>query len=166
MLVLPAACADADNTDSAAVDAEYGGTVVVANASDLTDMNPLVAGEKFSQEVNRFMLFLPLVRHAEDLSLVPALAESWEMLGDTGWLPAAEARSFSGAVHAAAISSAPTTTTVRRKGDKCLLDIEISVQIFGAAIPGFGLQINHVSLYRVLLSRPPSNDRWIVEYGF
>lgn len=84
LLVLAVACADADNTDSAAVDAEYGGTVVVANSSDLTDMNPLVAGEKFSQEVNRFMLFLPLVRHAEDLSLVPALAESWEMLGDTG----------------------------------------------------------------------------------
>src|SRR5690606_32283095 len=41
-------------------------------------------GEKFSQEVNRYMLFLPLIAHAEDLSYEPMLAERWELLGDTG----------------------------------------------------------------------------------
>jgi hypothetical protein len=55
-------CADRDGDTEAAAEAVYGGTVVIANNSDLTDMNPLVAGEKYSQEVNRFMLFLPLVR--------------------------------------------------------------------------------------------------------
>ncbi|MBR9988770.1 MAG: hypothetical protein KFH98_03385 [Gemmatimonadetes bacterium] len=78
------ACADRNQDGDTAADAEYGGTVVIANNSDLTDLNPLVAGEKYSQEVNRYMLFLPLVRHAKDLSLEPALAERWDMLGDTG----------------------------------------------------------------------------------
>lgn len=84
LLLVLSACADAEPAAEAAADAEYGGTVVMVNNSDLTDLNPLVAGEKYSQEVNRYMLFVPLVRHAEDLSLEPALAESWEMLGDTG----------------------------------------------------------------------------------
>ena len=85
LLAFPA-CADRDDdgTDPLAAEPQTGGTVVIVNNSDLTDMNPLVAGEKYSQEVNRFMLFEPLVRHAEDLSLEPALAERWEMLGDTG----------------------------------------------------------------------------------
>jgi peptide/nickel transport system substrate-binding protein len=78
------ACVDEEPAADAVSQAEFGGTVVVVNNSDLTDLNPLVAGEKYSQEVNRYMLFVPLVRHAEDLSLEPALAESWEMLGDTG----------------------------------------------------------------------------------
>ncbi|HEX2167898.1 MAG TPA: ABC transporter substrate-binding protein [Longimicrobiales bacterium] len=84
LLALGACGGDSETTDEAATEAQYGGTVVIANNSDLTDLNPLVAGEKYSQEVNRFMLFVPLVRHAKDLSFEPALAESWEMLGDTG----------------------------------------------------------------------------------
>jgi peptide/nickel transport system substrate-binding protein len=84
LLAVPAACADRAPGVEGDPEAQYGGTVVVANVSDLADLNPLVASEKYSQEVNRFMLFLPLVRHAEDLSLEPALAERWEMLGDTG----------------------------------------------------------------------------------
>src|SRR3546814_14519368 len=51
-------------------------------------------------------------------------------------------------------------------GDKRLFDIEISVQISRTACAAKALQINHVSLYRFLLSRPPSNDCWIVEDGF
>lgn len=84
LLLAVAACGDRDTSADAALEARYGGTVVIVNNSDLTSLNPLVAGEKYSQEVNRYMLFVPLVRHAEDLSLEPALAESWEMLGDTG----------------------------------------------------------------------------------
>jgi hypothetical protein len=45
------------------------------------------------------------------------------------WLTLAGFWSFCGAVQAAAIKTAPMTTAVRRIGDKCLLDIEISVQI-------------------------------------
>jgi hypothetical protein len=46
-----------------------------------------------------------------------------------GWLLATGASSFRGALHAATIKSAPITTAVRRIGNKCLLDIEISGQI-------------------------------------
>jgi peptide/nickel transport system substrate-binding protein len=84
LLALPAACADRGAVGDGEPEAQYGGTVVIGNASDLSNLNPLVASEKYSQEVNRFMLFLPLVRHAEDLSLEPALAERWELFGDTG----------------------------------------------------------------------------------
>jgi peptide/nickel transport system substrate-binding protein len=84
LLVVPAACGDRENAGDAASEPQYGGTIVIANNSDLRDLNPLVAPDRNSQEVNRYMLFMPLVRHAEDLSLEPALAESWEMLGDTG----------------------------------------------------------------------------------
>lgn len=84
LLLALSACGDAEPSEEVTSEAQYGGTVVIVNNSDLTSLNPLVAGEKYSQEVNRYMLFLPLVRHAEDLSLEPALAESWDMLGDTG----------------------------------------------------------------------------------
>lgn len=84
LLLALAACADTEPSEDVTSEARYGGTVVIVNNSDLTSLNPLVAGEKYSQEVNRYMLFVPLVRHAEDLSLEPALAERWELLGDTG----------------------------------------------------------------------------------
>lgn len=84
LLLALSACADSEPSEEVTSEAQYGGTVVIVNNSDLTSLNPLVAGEKYSQEVNRYMLFVPLVRHAEDLSLEPALAESWDMLGDTG----------------------------------------------------------------------------------
>lgn len=83
-LALCAACVDRERAGEPAADVERGGTAVIVNNSDLRDLNPLVAGEKYAQEVNRYMLFLPLVTHAEDFSLQPLLAERWEMLGDTG----------------------------------------------------------------------------------
>ncbi|HEX6135768.1 MAG TPA: ABC transporter substrate-binding protein [Longimicrobiales bacterium] len=84
LLVAAAACAGGDDTSEAADDAQYGGTVVIVNNSDLRDLNPLIAAEKYSQEVTRYMLFLPLIRHAEDLSFEPVLAERWELTGDSG----------------------------------------------------------------------------------
>ena len=58
------------------------------------------------------------------------------------------------------------TNAVRRKGNECLLDIEISVPIFETTESNKPIHINHVSLYRFLLSRPPSLDCEIVEDGF
>jgi peptide/nickel transport system substrate-binding protein len=60
-----------------------GSTVVIAAASDLQALNSLVAAEGYTNEVVRFMLFLPLVQFTPDLQLAPALARRWEMLGDT-----------------------------------------------------------------------------------
>jgi peptide/nickel transport system substrate-binding protein len=83
-LVVAAACADREPEQAEGATPEYGGTVVIVNNSNLRDLNPLISGEKYEQEVNRYMLFVPLLRHAEDLSYEPALAERWDLLGDTG----------------------------------------------------------------------------------
>jgi peptide/nickel transport system substrate-binding protein len=82
LLALLAAC-DAGADRSVADPGLYGGTLVVAGPADLDRANPLVTGDAYTQEVNRFLLFLPLVRYAPDLSIEPYLAESWTMQGDT-----------------------------------------------------------------------------------
>ena len=64
--------------------AETGGTAVIALASDLDMANSLVTAERFTQEVNRYMLFLPLIQYDSTLGYEGALARSFEMLGDTG----------------------------------------------------------------------------------
>jgi peptide/nickel transport system substrate-binding protein len=69
---------------SPAGDPVAGGTAVVAAPGDLTALNALVATDRYSQEVLRHVLFLPLVRFDEGMDYVPALARSWELLGDTG----------------------------------------------------------------------------------
>lgn len=70
-------------TDSDRGPPRYGGTVVVAGTSDLESANALVAGDVMTQEVNRYLLFLPLLAYDATLDYVPRLAESWRMLGDT-----------------------------------------------------------------------------------
>lgn len=82
-----AACADrGSDQDGTAPDGEpvQGGTVVIASASDLGPLNPLVSADKYGQEVLRYLLFVPLLRYDSAIDYVPALAESFEMLGDTG----------------------------------------------------------------------------------
>jgi len=63
--------------------AETGGTAVVALPSDLDMANSLVTTERFTQEVNRYMLFLPLIQYDSALGYEGALARSFEMIGDT-----------------------------------------------------------------------------------
>lgn len=60
-----------------------GGTVVIAAGSDLDFANPLVSVDAWTNEVLRYVLFTPLVRYGPGLSYEPALAESWEIHGDT-----------------------------------------------------------------------------------
>ena len=83
-LLLAVACADRTPDPDADDQPRRGGTLVLAAPTDLETANALVAGEKLNQEVNRYLLFLPLVRYAPDLSYEPALARSWELLGDSG----------------------------------------------------------------------------------
>ncbi len=63
---------------------ERGGTVVVASATDLSPLNPLVTTEAWAGEVLQYALGMTLLRYDEDLAYEPYLAESWELLGDTG----------------------------------------------------------------------------------
>ncbi|CAN5678825.1 peptide-binding protein [soil metagenome] len=85
MLVLTTACADREvGSGDAGEEAQYGGTVVVAGNSDLDNLNSLVSTDRYTQEINRYVMFLPLLSYSPDLDYQPALAESWELTGDTG----------------------------------------------------------------------------------
>lgn len=65
-------------------DGRRGGTVVIGAGSDLDHANPLVSVDAWTNEVLLYALFMPLVQYGPDLEYQPHLAESWEMLGDTG----------------------------------------------------------------------------------
>lgn len=56
----------------------YGGTVTVGAYGDLQSMNSLTSSDYSSGEIQREMLFMPLVKYDEDLNPVPWLAESWD----------------------------------------------------------------------------------------
>jgi peptide/nickel transport system substrate-binding protein len=79
-----AACSDGSAPRSDRDPDRFGGTVVVAANSDLEYMNSLVSSDRNTQEINRYLLFLPLIGYSADLDYEPALAERWELLGDTG----------------------------------------------------------------------------------
>src|SRR5690606_42109987 len=81
-----AACSDARLADrpEGAVRGYGAGTVVVANAGGLERFNPLVATDRWTREVNRYMLFLPLVEPDGNGGYAPRLAEAWAPEGDRG----------------------------------------------------------------------------------
>jgi peptide/nickel transport system substrate-binding protein len=58
--------------------------VVVGMRSDFDAFNPVVTSSQYGQELNNYALFTPLVQYDERLEPTPWLAESWELLGDTG----------------------------------------------------------------------------------
>jgi peptide/nickel transport system substrate-binding protein len=68
---------------SAGEAADTGGTAVVALAADLDNLNILAANGRYTQEILRFVLFLPLVQYDEKLEYEPALAESFDLSGDS-----------------------------------------------------------------------------------
>ncbi|CAN5812938.1 peptide-binding protein [soil metagenome] len=83
LLVLSTACGDRPDGSAVRDEARFGGTVVIANNEDLDNLNAFVAAQKYSQEVNQYLLFLPLLHLGPDLDYQPALAESWDVSGDT-----------------------------------------------------------------------------------
>jgi peptide/nickel transport system substrate-binding protein len=78
------ACRDRDARErSAGEAADTGGTAVVALAADLDNLNILAANGRYTQEILRFVLFLPLIQYDEKLDYQPALAESFDLSGDS-----------------------------------------------------------------------------------
>lgn len=61
-----------------------GGTVVVGVRSDFGSFNPVTSSGQYDLELMNYALFTPLVQYDENLEVVPHLAESWELTGDTG----------------------------------------------------------------------------------
>lgn len=79
---LAAGCRDAGR-GADEVRPDTGGTAVIALPNDLDFANMLVTGDRYTQEVLRYALFLPLVHYSKELDFEPALAESWTFSGDT-----------------------------------------------------------------------------------
>ncbi|HEX6588629.1 MAG TPA: ABC transporter substrate-binding protein [Longimicrobiales bacterium] len=65
---------DADDVD----ESRQGGTLVIGSPSDLSVLNVFLAADQWTQEVNRSVLYTPLLRYTPELDFEPALAESWE----------------------------------------------------------------------------------------
>src|SRR5688572_15715670 len=85
LVALTAACGDRNGEQGATTDEpQRGGTVVALGNSDLDNMNALVTQNPYAAEIARYMLFLPLVQYDSVLEYQSALAERWELLGDTG----------------------------------------------------------------------------------
>lgn len=61
-----------------------GGTVAIAMSSDFQALNPILATDQYTNELIQYGLYTPLIQFDSALNAVPYLAESWEMLGDTG----------------------------------------------------------------------------------
>jgi peptide/nickel transport system substrate-binding protein len=82
LLVLASGCnRDSDRGsafDDVPEDERYGGTVVVGGFGDLQGMNPLITSDNNSNQIQREMLFMSLVRYDSDLRLHPYLAERWD----------------------------------------------------------------------------------------
>ncbi|MCI0433487.1 MAG: ABC transporter substrate-binding protein [Gemmatimonadetes bacterium] len=79
------ACGDRpDAGDAAGGEPARGGTVVIAASTDLDFANALVSGERYTQELLRYTLFLPLVAYDSVLGYEPVLARSWQLTADTG----------------------------------------------------------------------------------
>lgn len=84
VLLALAGCGDTGETDDGADDpSRRGGTLVIGSPADLTTPNAFVAGDQWTQEVNRSLLYTPLLRYTPGLDYEPALAESWQAT-DTG----------------------------------------------------------------------------------
>lgn len=56
----------------------FGGTAVIGSYGDLQSMNGLVSSDNSSNEIQRNMLFMPLIKYNEGIEPIPWLAESWD----------------------------------------------------------------------------------------
>src|SRR5690606_8402704 len=61
-----------------------GGTVIVGMRTDFAGFNPITNTAQYTDELMKYALFTPLIQYDENLEVRPYLAESWELLGDTG----------------------------------------------------------------------------------
>jgi peptide/nickel transport system substrate-binding protein len=82
LLLLSACAGDADHAAGDASEVaesdRFGGTAVIASILDLQSMNAVVSNEANSHQVQRDVLFMPLLRYGEDVEPTPYLAERWD----------------------------------------------------------------------------------------
>ena len=58
-------------------ESRQGGTLVIGSPADLSVPNVFLAADQVTQEINRSVLYTPLLRYTRELDLEAALAESW-----------------------------------------------------------------------------------------
>lgn len=82
LLLLMAACGGGGPgafDDTAVEESErFGGTAVMAGFGDLQSMNPLTSSDNNSNNIQRDMLLMPLVRYDGEMRVQPYLAERWD----------------------------------------------------------------------------------------
>lgn len=61
----------------------FGGTIVLGAIGAIPDMNPLTSTDHTANQVQQFVLFMPLVTYNDKFEPVPYLARSWEVNADT-----------------------------------------------------------------------------------
>ncbi|HEY4560387.1 MAG TPA: ABC transporter substrate-binding protein, partial [Lysobacter sp.] len=61
----------------------YGGTAVVSNLADIPDINPLTSTDYTANQIQQYVLFMPLLTYDEKFEPVPRLARAWEVNDDT-----------------------------------------------------------------------------------
>lgn len=61
----------------------YGGTIVVGAIGAIPDMNPLTSSDNTGNQVQQYVLFMPLITYNEKFEAIPWLARSWEVNADT-----------------------------------------------------------------------------------
>jgi peptide/nickel transport system substrate-binding protein len=86
-LALLAACGGGgggENGKGGSGGAGQGGTAIVGILGNVQSFNPVTNTASTVQDIERYMLFTPLVQFDEKLQPRPYLAESWTMDGDTG----------------------------------------------------------------------------------
>jgi peptide/nickel transport system substrate-binding protein len=80
--IVLAACGLGDDGSAGARDVpeeeRFGGTAVLGSIGDLQSMNSLTASDYHSNNIQRYMLFMPLVRYNERVEPEPWLAERWD----------------------------------------------------------------------------------------
>jgi peptide/nickel transport system substrate-binding protein len=64
----------------------YGGTLVMGAIGRIPDMNPLTSSDNTANQVQQYVLFMPLITYDDKFEPVPWLARSWEVNADTSAL--------------------------------------------------------------------------------
>lgn len=84
--VLVAMCVSLIGCTSDVREKNAGGTLVVAAASELQPLNPLLVTEANTGQLILHALYVPLIQLDEHLDYIPGAAESWELSGDSALL--------------------------------------------------------------------------------
>jgi peptide/nickel transport system substrate-binding protein len=61
----------------------FGGTIVIGAIGTIPDINPLTSTDYTANQVQQYVLFMPLVTYNDKFEPVPYLARSWEVNADT-----------------------------------------------------------------------------------